>query len=87
VAAAGTGLDASKAAREDRKMALALELNNFGEMDDSGRGQGVADILEAAAHWLKERGRRETMRRIKGRRKFGNRDMGRRDACNEEALL
>ncbi len=55
VGAAVTGLETSKADRDDRRMLRALSLKSLGEMEDSGRGHGVANILEPAEQWPKLR--------------------------------
>lgn len=60
------GLATSKAARQDRRRLRALLSNSLGEMDAAGRGHGVANILEPAAHWLKQRAAIEEMARENG---------------------
>ncbi len=62
-----TGLAISKLARQERRMLRALLSNSFGDMDAAGSGHGVANILEPAAHWLKQRAVIEGMARESGR--------------------
>ncbi len=55
VAAAEMGLEASNAARHARTVVRAFSSKSFGEMDDSGRGQGVDCALDLATHCANER--------------------------------
>jgi hypothetical protein len=50
VEAAAMGFSASKALREDRRLLRLLSLKHLGEIEDSGRGHGVVNVLEGDAH-------------------------------------
>jgi hypothetical protein len=92
VGAEVTGLETSKAERDDRRMLRALSLKSLGDMDDSGRGHGVANILEPAVpvQWLKLRAAMRGAASIAAPCGLINRasdDMRALDACSDVQYL